>query len=48
MALIASRDGEQDDTGVIDSGATDHMSKRRDWYSTFEEFSKPVLVGNGS
>ena len=48
VALIASSDNGQDDTCLIDSRMTDHMSKRRNWYSTFEEFSEPVLVGNGN
>ena len=34
---------------VIDSGATDHMTHRRDWFSTFQEFVIPIRIriGNG-
>lgn len=34
---------------MIDSGASDHMTRRRDWFCGFEEFEKPltVRVGNG-
>lgn len=37
------------DGWLIDSGASDHMSHRRDWFHSFEEFESPVKikVGNG-
>lgn len=35
---------------LIDSGATDYISKWWDWFSTFEEFAEPVNIrlGNGN
>lgn len=39
--------GEQD-TWILDSGATDHMSYRREWFENFTEICpEPVTVGNG-
>ncbi|XP_054729426.1 uncharacterized protein LOC129238425 [Anastrepha obliqua] len=38
--------GKQD-SWVLDSGATDHMSKRRDWFTTFEQYNDIVKVGEG-
>lgn len=39
----------EDDCWVIDSGATDNMSRRRDWFCDYENFETPVMirVGNG-
>lgn len=48
MALIGTTDINRNDIWVIDSGATDHMSKRRDWFSTFQEFEEPVKIGMGN
>lgn len=38
------------DIWYSDSGATDHMSKNREWFRDFVEFSKPkvITLGNGS
>lgn len=38
--------GDQD-TWILDSGATDHMSYRREWFENFIEMAEPVTVGNG-
>lgn len=34
---------------VADSGATQHMTKNREWYHTFHKFNKPIQIqcGNG-
>lgn len=47
--LIASQAMTKGGVWIIDSGASDHMSKRRDWFSTFEEFAEPlkIAVGDG-
>lgn len=44
VALMGSSDSHQGDEWVIDSGATDHMTKRRDWFSTYEEFAVPMKI----
>lgn len=35
---------------MIDFGATDHMTRRRDWFSIYEEFAEPLRISrcNGS
>ncbi|UYV60351.1 hypothetical protein LAZ67_1000907 [Cordylochernes scorpioides] len=41
---------ETKDSWIVDSGATDHMTFRREWFSTFEEISEgvhPVCLGDG-
>ncbi|UYV65259.1 hypothetical protein LAZ67_3003730 [Cordylochernes scorpioides] len=41
---------ETKDSWIADSGATDHMTFRREWFSTFEEIPEgvhPVCLGNG-
>lgn len=48
VALIGTKDIDRTDIWVIDSGATDHMSRRRDWFSSFEEFKEPVNIGMGN
>lgn len=37
------------DAWYVDSGATNHMCKRRDWFETYSKLEKPieVLLGNG-
>lgn len=47
--LTASQAITEGEVWTIDSGASDHMSKRRDWFSTFEEFAEPLktAVGDG-
>ena len=44
LGLMASADKQQDDVWVIDSGATDHMTYRRDWFASYEEFKVPVEI----
>lgn len=36
------------DAWVLDSGASDHMSHRREWFINYKEISINVMVGNGS
>lgn len=50
VALLGSRDAGQEDVWIIDSGATDHMSRRREWFSSYEEFEEPISINscNGS
>ncbi|UYV73291.1 hypothetical protein LAZ67_10002537 [Cordylochernes scorpioides] len=41
---------ETKDSWIADSGATDHMTFRREWFSTFEEIPEgahPVCLGDG-
>ncbi|UYV80787.1 Transposase [Cordylochernes scorpioides] len=41
---------ETKDSWIADSGATDHMTSRREWFSTFEEIPEgvhPVYLGDG-
>ncbi|UYV62870.1 hypothetical protein LAZ67_2002193 [Cordylochernes scorpioides] len=41
---------ETKDSWIADSGATDHMTSRREWFSTFEEIPEgvhPVCLGDG-
>ena len=42
--------GDERDYWYLDSGASDHMTSRREWFSTYEQFSNPLLVkiGNGT
>lgn len=49
QAFFGSSGAAVNDFWVIDSGASDHMTRRCDWFSSFEEFEKPltVRVGNG-
>lgn len=35
------------ETWILDSGATHHMSHRREWFENFIEISEQVKVGNG-
>lgn len=38
------------DMWCLDSGATEHMSKRREWFTDYEQLSelRPVRIGNGA
>ncbi|XP_036334799.1 uncharacterized protein LOC118745454 [Rhagoletis pomonella] len=42
----ANVSGKQE-SWMLDSGATDHMSNRRDWFVTFEHYNDIVRVGDG-
>lgn len=41
--------GSSEDCWLIDSGASDHMTSRRSWFSEFRQFSVPtkIRIGNG-
>lgn len=39
--------GDVKDVWFLDSGASDHMCHRREWFSNFESFSTRVTIGNG-
>lgn len=43
----ASTHGGDRDMWILDSGASDHMSHRRDWFSNFTALSASVTIGNG-
>ncbi|XP_076388791.1 copia protein isoform X7 [Megachile rotundata] len=45
----SSKEFINNDVRLIDSGATDHMTHRRDFFSVFEEFEEPITIrlGNG-
>lgn len=47
VALMAESSDTQD--WVIDSGASDHMTNRREWFSEYKTLEKPipVRIGNG-
>lgn len=36
------------DAWVLDSGASDHMCHRREWFENFTEVSRNVTIGNGA
>ncbi len=42
--------GTNPDDWYFDSGASDHMSYRKEWFSEYWQFDKdlPVRIGNGS
>lgn len=46
QAFLGSSDAALDDLWVIDSGASDHMTRRHDWFSYFEEFDRPTVKVN--
>lgn len=45
----ASSERMKDASWVLDSGASDHMSNRRNWFITYEAFDSPtaVCIGDG-
>lgn len=49
-ALMGSRDQRQSDVWLINSGASDHMTSRREWFLSYEEFEVPEQISacNGS
>lgn len=48
-ALLVSSKDVDNDFWVIDSGASDHMTNHREWFSSYEEFNSPINIkmGNG-
>lgn len=45
IALLGVKgENQKTDMWALDSGATDHMTHRRDWFSSYEEFAHPVNV----
>lgn len=48
-ALVATNGTKRDDW-FLDSGASDHMSYRKEWFADYVEFKEeiPVRIGNGS
>ena len=49
LALVGSSNFKNNDFWVIDSGASDHMTNRREWFSDYQEFKTPtsIKIGNG-
>jgi hypothetical protein len=47
-AFVCSASGDDRDVWILDSGASDHMSHRREWFENFTEASSSITVGNGS
>ena len=49
VAYVGTSDVSDNDFWLIDSGASDHMTNRREWFCDFEEFTSPVdiKIGNG-
>lgn len=43
----ASTNGGDESAWIMDSGASDHMCHRREWFQNFTEVSTHVTVGNG-
>ncbi|CAK9813801.1 Retrovirus-related Pol polyprotein from transposon TNT 1-94 [Anthophora plagiata] len=45
----SSSEFNNEDVWLVDSGATDHMTHRRDFFSDFEKFEEPITIrlGNG-
>lgn len=47
-AFVCSTSTGDRDAWILDSGASDHMSHRREWFQNFTEASSSITVGNGS
>lgn len=43
---VSSTDGS--DVWILDSGASDHVCKRREWFINFQEASSTVKIGDGN
>ena len=50
VSLIASKTGMDDDFWIIDSGASDHVTGKRELFTVYEPFTDPekIILGNGS
>ncbi|XP_033361605.1 uncharacterized protein LOC117239876 [Bombus vosnesenskii] len=43
IGLLGNTSAIQADVWIIDSGAMDHMTERREWFSVFEEFDNTMI-----
>lgn len=48
FACVSSISAGDKDAWVLDSGASDHMSHRREWFENFTEISVDITIGDGT